>query len=172
MHRVSHQLVVQDLFDMHVPAWLLRILISYLTGRSMTITYKGAHSTQRILPGSTPQGAFLGIFLFIIKYNGAALRPSVPRIMYCKSKLSKCRDEHCPKHPKETHVVYVDDLAEAEAIDLKLQLIPDPVQRPKRLTYHERTSHIFPVENSLLQRRLLEIERFSEVNLFKINESK
>ena len=30
-NRVSHQHVVQDLFDMHVPGWLLKILISYLS---------------------------------------------------------------------------------------------------------------------------------------------
>ena len=35
-NRVSHQMVIEDLFDMHVPSWLLRILISYLTDRTMT----------------------------------------------------------------------------------------------------------------------------------------
>ena len=34
-NRVSHQLVIEDLADMHVPGWLLLILISYLTERSM-----------------------------------------------------------------------------------------------------------------------------------------
>ena len=29
-NRVSHQLVIEEFFDMHVPAWLLMILISYL----------------------------------------------------------------------------------------------------------------------------------------------
>ena len=42
-NRVSHQLVVEDLADMHVPGWLLLILISYLTGRSMHMRYKGQH---------------------------------------------------------------------------------------------------------------------------------
>ena len=31
-NRVSHQLVIEDLSDMHVPGWLLLILISYLRG--------------------------------------------------------------------------------------------------------------------------------------------
>ena len=71
-NRVSHQMVIEDLYDMHVPPWLLLILISYLTGRTMISTYKGASSSP-LLPGSSPQGAFLGIFFFIIiiKYNGA-----------------------------------------------------------------------------------------------------
>ena len=38
-NRVSHLLVIEDLHDMHVPSWLLHILISYLTNRSMTLSY-------------------------------------------------------------------------------------------------------------------------------------
>ena len=70
-------MVIEDLYDMHVPAWLLLILISYLTERSMILTYAAASSSPRDLPGSSPQGAFLGIFFFIVKYNGAALRPII-----------------------------------------------------------------------------------------------
>ena len=79
-NRVSHQLVIEDLADMHIPGWLLLILISYLTERSMHIGYKGATSSRKMLPGSTPQGAFLGILLFVIIFNGALLRPAIPRI--------------------------------------------------------------------------------------------
>ena len=79
-NRVSHQLVIEDLYDMHVPPWLLKILISYLKQRSMVLTFHGATSSPRNLPGSSPQGAFLGIFLFIVKFNGASLRQSIPRI--------------------------------------------------------------------------------------------
>ena len=78
-NRISHLLVIEDLHDMHVPAWLLRILTSYLTERSMILTYDGSQSSPRNLPGSSPQGAFLGIFLFIIKFNGVSLRPPVYR---------------------------------------------------------------------------------------------
>ena len=50
LNRVSHQLVIEDLANMHVPGWLLLILISYLTDRSMFMRFKGAthfwlHST-------------------------------------------------------------------------------------------------------------------------------
>ena len=57
-NRVSHQLVIEDLADMHVPGWLLLIIVSYLTGRSMVMRFRGATSS-RSLPGSSPQGAFL-----------------------------------------------------------------------------------------------------------------
>ena len=81
-NRVSHSLVIEDLHNMHVPPWLLLILISYLSGRSMVLTYNGASSSPRHLPGSSPQGVFLGVFFFTVKYNGVSLRPSIPMIMF------------------------------------------------------------------------------------------
>ena len=80
-NRVSHQMVIEGLFDMHVPPWLLLILASYLTESSMILTYAGATSSPKDLPGSSPQGAFLGIFFFLLKDNAASLRPNIPRIM-------------------------------------------------------------------------------------------
>ena len=121
-NRVSHQMVIEDLFDMHVPPWLLLILSSYLTERSMILTYKGASSSIKPLPGSSPQGAFLGIFFFIIKYNAASLRPSIPRLILeteCKLKRIKCKNVGCVKHAKDMHALYIDDLTEAVGINLK-----------------------------------------------------
>jgi hypothetical protein len=115
-NRVSHQLVIEDLYNMHVPIWLLLILISYLTERSMVLNYKGASSSPQDLPGSSPQGAFLGIFFFIVKYNGAAIRPHIPRLLFkpaCTVKRTQCKAVNCEKHAKEMHAVYVDDLSEA-----------------------------------------------------------
>ena len=100
-NRVSHQLVIEDLADMHVPGWLLLILISYLTERSMYMRYKGSSSSRKLLPGSSPQGAFLGILLFIIIFNGAALRPAVPR-NYISLNLK-----------------YIDDLSMLQSFNLK-----------------------------------------------------
>ena len=173
-NRVSHQMVMEDLYDMHVPPWLLLILSSYLTRRSMILTYKGASSSPRSLPGSSPQGAFLGIFFFIIKYNAASLRPNVPRLVMdsqCRKKLSNCKSENCNTHAKDMHALFIDDLSEAEAINLKKQLMDDPTQRPYPLNYHERTKHILP-GNSLLQQNLTKIEEFTFANKMKINENK
>ena len=116
---VSHQLVIEDLADMNVPGWLLLILISYLTERSMYMRYKGCSSSRRMLPGSTPQGALLGILLFIIKFNGALLRPLIPRLNSLSLK-------------------YIDDLSLLRSFNLKTCLSPDPVDRPRPLTWNER----------------------------------
>ena len=175
-NRVSHQMVIEDLYDMHVPAWLLLILSSYLTERTMVMQYKGVTATPRDLPGSSPQGAFLGIFFFVVKYNAASLRPQIPRALpqpfICRSSTAKCKSVLCTKHVAEMHALYIDDLSEAEAINLKKQLIKDPVQRPFPLNYHERTQHIFPVDESKLQKQLYKVEDYTLNNLMKINAAK
>ena len=45
-NRVSHTIVIEDLADMNVPGWLLKILISYLTERSMFLKFGGALSSK------------------------------------------------------------------------------------------------------------------------------
>ena len=168
-------MVIEDLYDMHVPSWLLLILTSYLTERSMIMSYNGAKSSPRSLPGSSPQGAFLGIFLFVVKYNAASLRPQIPRLLMnqgCTLRRSKCKQEQCPQHAKDAHMLYIDDLSEAEGVDLKKQIVTDPVQRPFPLNYHERTKQIFPADRSILQTQLLKVENYTIKNKMKINESK
>ena len=72
-------MVIEDLYDMHTPAWLLNIVASYLSDRSMVLTFNNSESSRKMLPGGGPQGAYLGGIVFIIKYNGAFLRPPIPR---------------------------------------------------------------------------------------------
>ena len=140
----------------------------------MILTYKGAASSPRSLPGSSPQGAFLGIFFFVVKYNAASLRPNIPRITFtttCKAKYKTCKLVGCVKHAKDMHALYIDDLSELEAIELKKQLISDPVERPYPLNYHERTRQVLPA-GSILQKNLDKIELFTENNKMKINAGK
>ena len=68
-NRLDHSLVIQDLYDMHTPGWLLKIVMSYLSTRAMIMTYKGEKSALKSLPGGGPQGAYLGGIIFIIKYG-------------------------------------------------------------------------------------------------------
>ena len=150
-NRVSHQLVIEDLADMKVPGWILLILISYLTGRSMYMRYKGCRSSRRLLPGSTPQGAFLGILLFIIIFNGALLRPVIPRLHSLSLK-------------------YVDDLSVLVAINLREILIPD-LARMKPLTHDQRTYQALPKVNCM-QDCLTELKGFTDKKIMKIKESK
>ena len=139
-NRVSHELLVQDLFDMHTPPWLLNKIVSYLKDRSMVMSHKGSMSSPRSLPGGGPQGALLGGIMFMIKFNGTFLRPPIPRNVsgpIVKSTSKK--------------VKFVEDHSVAVSLNLKSCLVPDPIQRQKPLTFHERNELILPKENNLLQ---------------------
>ena len=142
-NRVSHQLVIEDLADMHVPGWLLLILVSYLTGRSMYMRYKGASSSRKFLPGSSPQGAFLGVLIFIIIFNGALLRPGIPR-------------------PYSLTLKYVDDLSILVSINLKKNLEFDS----------SRNEFILLAESNPLQLQLDNLCSFAAKKHLKIKESK
>ena len=139
-NRVDHTLLIHDLFDMHTPAWLLRIIFSYLSGRSMFLSYKGAQSKQRQLPGGGPQGAFLGGIIFMLKFNGAFLRPPIPKAI------------KGPVHEsKSKKVKYVDDGTVAVGVNLKKCLVSDSKSKwQSPLSYRERTEHILPDMNNLL----------------------
>ena len=52
----SHQMVIEDLHDMHVTPWVLSLLCSYLSGRSMVLSYMRARSTVKPLPGGLVLG--------------------------------------------------------------------------------------------------------------------
>ena len=160
-NRVDHSLVIQDLFDMHTPAWLLKIVCSYLTHRTMTLTYRGARSTSRNLPAGTPQGAFMGGLIFMIKFNGAFLRPPVPRPVPMLLQESK-----------SVKVKYVDDGSVAVSINLETHLEIDTSNRPRPPSFHERTGHCLPTENNLLQYYVLDTENFTAQNNMVINKSK
>ena len=152
-NRVSHQLVIEDLATMHVPGWLLLILISYLTERSMIMRFNGASSSKRSLPGSCPQGAYLGVLLFIIIFNGILMRPAVPR-------------------PGSLNLKYIDDLSVVQALKLQSSLDLNTSSREFPLKFAERTGHCLPLVNNLMQRTLDELEAQTSQKLMKIKESK
>ena len=125
------------------------------------MTYNNSKSSLKKLPGGGPQGAYLGGLIFIIKYNGAFLRPPVPRpynLPISKSESQK--------------VKFVDDGTVAVSIDLRSSLIPDPDVRPKPLKYNERTGHILPPENNLLQHYITDTENFISENKLRLNKKK
>ena len=96
-------------------------------------SYNGAQSTVKLLPGGGPQGAYLGGIIFIIKYNGAFLRPPIPRLI--KGPVNQARAEK---------VKFIDDGTIAVSVDLKASLIPDPIKRLRPHNFHERTCQILP----------------------------
>ena len=67
---------------------------------------------------------------------------------------------------------FVDDGTVAVSIDLKASIIPDPEKRARPLTFLERTQHILPPENNLLQFYIEDTEQFVKQNRMVMNRNK
>ena len=115
----------------------------------MFLKYKVSSSARKFLP----QGTYLEILLFIITFNGALLRPGIPR-------------------PSSLSLKYVDDLSVLQAVNLKDDLDNDPVTREYPLTYSERTSQILSPAKNYLQESLDELYDFTSRKLMKLKEKK
>ena len=135
----------------------MKIFVSYLSNRTMVLTYKRETSSVKQLPAGTPQCAFLGVLIFIIKFNGAFLRPSIPRPALLQNEASE-------------KVKYIDDGTVAVGVNLSRCLVPDPVARPQPLAYHERSCQVLPNENNLLQYYIQDTEEFASRNNMRLNE--
>ena len=133
----------------------------------MILRYKGASSSKKMLPGGGPQGTLLGLFLFLILINDVGFKDQMNdlgEISTCKRKL---------REVNELHLKYVDDLALAEAVDLKSQLTEVAVtDRPQPDTFHARTGHELRPENSRVYLQLQRTEEYAKVNKMKINGKK
>ena len=173
-NNVSHILVIQDLVDMRTPGWLLRILISFLSRRNMTLRFNGVESKRHFLPASTPQGIYLGVIIFLVKFQGAFLRPAIPRndlSFLSDPSSSNAQYEHLPCHSKDFTAKYVDDSVKAVSISLKHCLEEDTHQvRP--LTFHRRTGHKLKENHNSLQMHLDRFMEFIKSNEFQVNEKK
>ena len=91
----------------------------------------------------------MGGIIFIVKYNGAFLRPPIPRNI--TGVVTKAKSEK---------VKFIDDGSVAVSIDLKSSLNPAPADKPRPLNYRERTCAVLPPENNLLQFYLTDTKKF------------
>ena len=69
-------------------------------------------------------------------------------------------------------IKYVDDGSVAVSLKLKSCLEVDEIERPKPLNYRERTKHVVPAYNNLLQAYIKDIENYSITNKMVINKKK
>ena len=153
---------------MGVPEWLLKIVIGFLLNRELILTYKGGQSERKSLPGGSPQGTRLEMFLFLIMINFAGF-PFQEIERETGEKITQNRR----KPLKNLHLKYVDDLSYLASIDLKKKLVENPEKKPVRpLTYHNRTSQILPQEENILQTQMDQLRDFTEENEMRINSKK
>ena len=163
-NRMSHQRVIEDLYDMKVPGWLLLILISYLTDRKMVVKFRGIVSLLRNLPGSSPQGTVLGVILFIIIFNGASLRPTIPRPIW--PFFNKKSND-----PEALKMKFVDDLSIAARVNLNADLIDD-MGRQRPLTFDERFQTKLSDDANMLQEIVNRLKDFAGERQMLVNNDK
>lgn len=156
-NRGSHQLVIEDLHAMKVNGWALNLVCSYLMGRSMVLTYSKARSSERSLPGGFGAGTWLGGLLFIVKFNGACLRPPIPRPITGN---------------RGRQLKYIDDSLQVASVNLKQSLEPDQKQRPRPLNFHERNQTKIIGKENILQQEILRFQEFTVKNKLVINTKK
>ena len=164
-NRQNHNLLVTKLSDMGVPGWLLKVVMAFLTERRMVVRYKGKQSSIMPLPGGGPQGTLLGLFLFLVLINDAGFEGQLNNageLATSKRNLSAVN---------KIHLKYVDDMTLAESVNLKEKLVPAP-DRPRPDSFHARTGHSLPQENSAVYTQLMQTAVYASDNEMKINQKK
>ena len=124
----------------------------------MLIKFRGVLSALRDLPGSSPQGTVLGVILFIIIFNGAALRPDIPRPSWpFFSKMAK--------DPAAIKLKFIDDLSVAARVNLKKDLVND-----FGITFDERFETKLSDDKNTLKEIVKNLKLFSsDINQFRQN---
>ena len=135
-NRMNHNILIDTLSKLGVPGWLLKLVIAYLTKQKMVVRYKGVTTEEQDMPGGSPQGTLLGMFLFIVQINDAGKSSDEIRI---PKNLDENKDEERMK--------FVNDLTLLETINLKTKLCSN-IDKSGPLNFHERHGHVIPPENS------------------------
>ena len=77
--KVDHNLIIEDLYAMKCPSWLLKIIFSYLSKKTSIVKYKDSIAEPQPLNAGSPEGTVLEVLIFIVKFNGACQRPKIER---------------------------------------------------------------------------------------------
>ena len=68
-NRIDHNAIVSILSDLNVATCALRLIVSYLSNRTMCVRYDGATSDEQQISGGGPQGSLLIVLLFYLQVN-------------------------------------------------------------------------------------------------------
>lgn len=169
-NRQNHNTLIKILSDMGVPGWLLRVVMAFLTDRELILRYKGTSSGRKTLPGGSPQGTRLGMFLFLILINFAG---------FDNSDLVKDIGTHITQPMKDrkplvrAHMKYIDDMTYTNSVQLKKCLKVNSDQNvPRPVAYHDRTGHHLPDCESEIHEQVEKLKIFVQDHEMIINEDK
>ena len=163
-NRQDHMVLVTKLSDMGVPGRLLKLVIAFLSNRTMVVRYKGATSSEKSLPGGGPQGTLLGLLLFIVLINDAGFEKQENNV---GENITGRKDF---KPDSQLHLKYVDDMMLVESINMKDLLVYRPESvRPLPDNLHAKTGHILPEGKSEVFKQLQKTRDYAEQNSMQIN---
>ena len=160
--------IITILSNMGVPGWLLKIVMGFLTERELIVRHGGKQSQRKWLPGGSPQGTRLGLFLFLILINAAGYDTLGKQL---GKHITQKRNKR--KIIPNLHLKFVDDVTFAEPINVKecVHRNPDP-NPPRPLAYRDRTLHVLPAASTPLQGELEKMAQYCTDNSMMINSDK
>jgi hypothetical protein len=167
-NKIDHcKIIVKLSEEFSVPGWLLRIVYSYLSNRTLSVRYKSETSTPRHMPGGTGAGTIIGLEIFLILFNGAG-PPANP------TPLGEIVTEPLGvrKPIEKAKVKWVDDMTICTAVNLKESLVPEDRPVPRPVPYHARTGHRLPDCNNAMQEELDKLQAYTEQHKMEINKQK
>ena len=165
-NKIDHSQLVSMLDEMNVPGWLLRIVVSYLSGRSLTLRRQSHITGTEDMPGGTGAGTPLGLLCFLVLFNGAGPTTS-------PTSLGQQVTETRRKPMKKGKVKWIDDLSAMTALHLPTSLVPDTrPDIPRPVPYRGRLGLRLPEELNELQSELRSLNVYAENHLMSVNHLK
>ena len=180
-NRMSPIVLITLLSDLNIPSCALKLIISYLSKRSMVTTYNGAVSSSQHLCGGGPQGSLLIVLLFCLQVNEAGapclrINDILPLpIGFYGPVLEPVHSQPllpCQQVEKVEKKIYIDDLSELEVVALKKTLVKMDPAFIGPLNYHEQCGFVLPPDKSILQHKLAVIQEFTTRNMMLVNKKK
>ena len=169
--KILHQNILIRLADWQTPTWILKVVTSYLTKRTMVENYKGATSNEHSLPGSLSQGDELAVILFLVAMSDVGLPPPLPLLPLLPGDISVCVPPLPPPvSDDEVRIKWIDDVSIGETIDLGLLVEGPDFIGPRNI--HELHNLQLPSAESRVQTKLKEVEKYVQDNQMKLNKEK
>ena len=98
-NRMLYSDILCNLAALNVPTCAVKLIQSYLTGRTMCVRYMGEESSFKRCPGGGPQGGLLTGLMFIIQVNKAGRPCSLLPSMRQNHDLPPAKELHEPELP-------------------------------------------------------------------------
>ena len=168
-NKIDHCKLVKILStEMQVPCWLLKIVVSYLSGRTLTLRRQGHTSSTEQMPGGTAAGTPLGLLCFLILFNRAGPPASLTSI---GEQVTVPRRRRKPM--EKGKVKWIDDKSLMVSLDLATSLVPDTrPDIPRPVPYRGRLGLMLPRETNEMQNELDSLNLYAQDHLMSVNKEK